>query len=179
MEVYLLQENIDIALNKGKLQTKEEDELLLSFNSLNNNFGVIAINHKRTTSSILSRTKKLIYDMYLKNMSIDEIVKLLKMDYAYINETIEHKKVYTKNKVTKTKSKPINEYELNNIKKDIDDLKQSIKDLTQLVKGLYIYNKVKYLYLSLYVYNLYCKILLVFTNIYLIITAEGVAIFII
>jgi hypothetical protein len=141
MEVDMLQQNIDIALNKGKLWTKEEDELLLSELKLNNNFGVIAINHKRTVGSISARTKKLIYEMYLKNMSIDEIVKLLKMDYAYINETIEHEKLYTQNKVTKHKSKTTNEYELNDIKKDIDELKQSIKDLTQLVKGLYIYNK--------------------------------------
>jgi hypothetical protein len=141
MEVDLLQQNIDIALNKGKLWTKEEDELLLSELKLNNNFGVIAINHKRTFGSISARTKKLIYDMYLKNMSIDEIVKLLKMDYAYINEIIEQEKLYAQNKVTKTKSKPTNEYELNDIKKDIDELKQSIKDLTQLVKELYIYNK--------------------------------------
>ena len=72
--------------------------------------------------------------MYLKNMSIDEIVKLLKMDYAYINDTIEHHK---QNILTKSKPKTTNEYELNDIKKDIDELKQSIKDLTQLVKGLY------------------------------------------
>jgi hypothetical protein len=141
MESNLLQQNMDIALNKGKLWTQEEDELLLSELKLNNNFVVIAINHKRTTSSISSRTKKLIYDMYLKNMSIDEIVKLLKIDYAYINETIEKEKLYEQNKVTKIKSKTTNEYELNNIKKDIDELKQSIKDLNQLVKGLYIYNK--------------------------------------
>ena len=141
MESNLLEQNMDIALNKGKLWTQEEDELLLSELKLNNNFGVIAINHKRTTSSISSRTKKLIYDMYLKNMSIDEIVKLLKMNYVYINETIEKEKLYAQNKVTKIKSKTTNEYELNDIKKDIDELKQSIKDLTQLVKGLYIYNK--------------------------------------
>ena len=30
MEVDLLQQNMDIVLNKGKLWTKEEDELLLS-----------------------------------------------------------------------------------------------------------------------------------------------------
>jgi uncharacterized protein (DUF305 family) len=74
--------------------------------------------------------------MYLKNMPIDEIVKLLKMDYAYINDIIEHHK---QNKLmkTKSKSKTTNEYELNDIKKDIHELKQSIKDLTQLVKGLY------------------------------------------
>ena len=134
MEIDLVKQNTELALNKGNKWTDEEDELLLSELKLNNNFGVIAINHKRTTSSISSRTKKLIYDMYLKNISIDEIVKLLKMDYAYINDTIEH---HTQNKVMKSKPKTTNEYELNDIKKDIDELKQSIKDLTQLVKSLY------------------------------------------
>ena len=78
--------------------------------------------------------------MYLKNMSIDEITQMTNLNSTYINDTIEHHK---QNKLTKTKqkTKPTNEYELNDIKKDIDELKQSIKDLTQLVKGLYIYNK--------------------------------------
>jgi hypothetical protein len=144
MEVDLLQQNMDIVLNKGKKWTDEEDKLLLSELKLNNNFDVIAINHKRTRSSILSRTKKLIYDMYLKNVSTDKIIELTNLNSTYINETIEQEKLYAQNKVTKTKSKPIkttNEYELNDIKKDIDELKQYIKDLTQLVKGLYIYNK--------------------------------------
>ncbi len=45
--------------------------------------------------------------------------------------------MYSPDKPTKIKSKPTNEYKLNDIKKDIDELKQSIKDLTELVKGLY------------------------------------------
>ena len=136
MEIDLVKQNTKLSLNKGNKWTDEEDEILLSELKLNNNFGLIAINHKRTTSSISSRTKKLIYDMYLKNMTIDEIVKLLKMDYAYINDTIEH---HTQNKLTKTKSKQktTNEYELNDIKEDMNEIKQSIKDLTQLVKGFY------------------------------------------
>jgi hypothetical protein len=113
--------------------TDEEDALLLSELKLNNNFGVIAINHKRTTSSISARTRKLIYDMYLKNMSIDEITQMTNLNYPYINEAIEQETMYSPDKVIKTKFKPINEYDLN----DIDELKQSIKDLTQLVKGLY------------------------------------------
>ena len=138
MEIDLVKQNADIALNKGNKWTDEEDELLLSELKLNNNFGLIAINHKRTTSSISSRTKKLIYDMYLKNMSIDEITHMTNLNSTYINETIEHHK---KNKVMKSKPNTTNEYELNDIKRDIDELKQSIKDLTQLVKSLYIYNK--------------------------------------
>ena len=110
----------------------EEDALLLSELKLNNNFGVIAINHKRTTSSISARTRKLIYDMYLKNMQIDEITQITNLNSSYINEAIEQETMYSPDKLTKTQFKPIND-----IKKDIDELKQSIKDLTQLVKGLY------------------------------------------
>ena len=80
----------------------------------------------------------------VKNVSIDKIIELTNLNFTYINETIEQEKLYAQNKVTKSKSKsikPTNEYELNDIKKDINELKQSIKDLTQLVKGLYIYNK--------------------------------------
>jgi hypothetical protein len=139
MEIDLVKQNTDNALNKGKKWTDEEDALLLSELKLNNNFGVIAINHKRTTGSISARTKKLIYDMYLKNMSIDEITQMTNLNSSYINETIEQETMYSPNKPTKTKSKPINE--LNDIKKDIHEIKQSIKDLTELVKGLYIYNK--------------------------------------
>ena len=131
---------MEIALNKGNKWTHAEDELLLSELKLNNNFGVIAINHKRTTSSISSRTKKLIYDMYLKNMSIDEITQMTNLNFTYINETIEKEKIYSQ-KRSKSKQKTTNEYELNDIKKDIHEIKQSIKDLTQPVKSLYIYNK--------------------------------------
>jgi hypothetical protein len=142
MEIDLVKQNTEIALNKGKKWTDEEDELLLNELKLNNNFGLIAINHKRTTSSISARTKKLIYDMYLKNMSIDEITQITNLNSTYINETIEQEKIYSqKRSKTKQKTKPTHEYELNDIKKDIHELKQSIKDLTQLVKGLYIYNK--------------------------------------
>ena len=124
--------------------TDEEDALLLSELKLNNNFGVIAINHKRTTSSISARTRKLIYDMYLKNIPINEITQMTNLNYPYINEAIEQETMYSPDKVIKTQFKPIkqtNEYELNDIKRDIHEIKQSIKDLTQLVKGLYIYNK--------------------------------------
>jgi hypothetical protein len=112
--------------------TDEEDALLLSELKLNNNFGVIAINHKRTTSFISARTRKLIYDMYLKNMSIDEITQITNLNSSYINEAIEQETMYSPDKVTKIKSKPTND-----IKKDMDEIKQSIKDLTELVKGLY------------------------------------------
>ncbi len=143
MEIDLVKQNTEIALNKGKKWSDEEDELLLSELKLNNNFGLIAINHKRTTSSISARTRKLIYDMYLKNISIDEITHITNLNSTYINETIEQEKIYSQ-KRSKSKQKPIkptNEYELNDIKKDIHEIKQSIKDLTELVKGLYIYNK--------------------------------------
>ena len=142
MEIDLVKQNEEIALNKGKKWTDEEDALLLSELKLNNNFGLIAINHKRTTSSISARTRKLIYDMYLKNISIDEITHITNLNSTYINETIEQEKIYSqKRSKSKQKTKPTNEYELNDIKRDIDELKQSIKDLTQLVKSLYIYNK--------------------------------------
>ena len=131
-------------INKGKLWTKEEETLLLNEIKNKNKFDIIALNHKRTIGSISAKSKKLIYDMHLKNMSIDEIVEILHLDCTFISEAIEQEKIYSQNKVTKSKSnsiKPTNEYDLNDIKKDINELKQSIKDLTQLVKGLYIYNK--------------------------------------
>ena len=112
--------------------TDEEDALLLSELKLNNNFGVIAINHKRTTSSISTRTRKLIYDMYLKNMPIDEITQMTNLNYPYINEAIEQETMYSPDKLTNT-LKPINE--LNDIKRDIHEIKQS--NLTEIVKGLY------------------------------------------
>jgi hypothetical protein len=135
MEIDLVKQNTEIYLNKGKKWTYEEDELLLSELKVNNNFGLIAINHKRTTSSISSRTKKLIYDMYLKNMSIDEITQITNLNSSYINEAIEQETMYSPDKPTKTQFKPTNE--LNDIKKDIHEIKQSINELTQLVKGLY------------------------------------------
>ena len=133
MEIDLVKQNTELALNKGKKWTDEEDALLLSELKLNNNFGIIAINHKRTTSSISSRTKKLIYDMYLKNIPIDEIMQMTNLNYPYINEAIEQETMYSPDKLTNT-LKPINE--LNDIKRDIHEIKQSIRDLTELVKEL-------------------------------------------
>ena len=108
-------------INKGKLWTKEEETLLLNEIKNKNKFDIIAVNHKRTIGSISAKSKKLIYDMHLKNMSIDEIVEILHLDCTFISEAIEQEKIYSQNKSIPSESIKKNLAKINNIpSNDID-----------------------------------------------------------
>lgn len=83
----LLQESgKDYPKNLGKLWTKDEENLL--------NFKIekIAINHERTIGGIIAKINDIAYKMYIRNISIAEIIEKTKLDEKKIEEVIEKKK---------------------------------------------------------------------------------------
>jgi len=74
--------------NMGQKWSDEEEILLLE--ELNNNIDIeiIAQKHNRTIGGINSRRKEIAYKMYLKNVSIEEIIRQTKLDNNSIEETI-------------------------------------------------------------------------------------------
>ena len=78
----------DYPTNLGKKWTTEEEYTLLQELDKNINVEIIAQNHKRTIGGIRGRQRTIAYNMYLKNVSIEEIVKITKLDKETITETI-------------------------------------------------------------------------------------------
>lgn len=78
-------------LNMGQKWGDEEEILLLE--ELNNNIDIeiIAQKHNRTIGGINSRRREIAYKMYLKNVSIEEIIRQTKLDNNSIEETIKKK----------------------------------------------------------------------------------------
>jgi len=78
-------EDTEYPSNMGQKWSDEEDKLLLE--ELNNNIDIeiIAQKHGRTIGGINSRVQEIAYKMYLKNISIEEIIKQTKLDYNSMN----------------------------------------------------------------------------------------------
>jgi hypothetical protein len=73
-----------------KWSDEEEIELLEELNK-NIDIEIIALNHNRTKGGISSRCQHIAYKMYLKNISIEEIIEKTKLDKKIIKKTIERK----------------------------------------------------------------------------------------
>lgn len=127
--------------NLGKKWTEQEESLLLT--ELNNNIDIeiIAEKHNRTKGSIVSRQKEIAYKMYVKKISMEEIINKTKLDKFTVNEYIE-KKLYNtgiKNCIKKNKiedKKFSTEDEINEMKNDIKEMKNDIKELKNTLKEL-------------------------------------------
>lgn len=131
-----------IPTNLGKKWTEQEETLLLT--DLDNNMDIesIAEKHNRTKGSILSRQKEIAYKMYVKKISMEEIINKTKLDKFTVNEYIE-KKLYNtgiKNCIKKNKiedKKFSIEDEIIYIKKDISEIKNTLKELVEMMKAVY------------------------------------------
>ena len=131
--------------NLGKKWTEEEETLLLTDLALNIDIKLIAEKHNRTKGGIVSRQKEIAYKMYIKNISMIEIINKTKLDGLLINEFIEKKKYNTsiknsikqdKNSIKEDKKFSI-EDEIIYIKKDINDIKNTLKELFDMMKAIY------------------------------------------
>jgi hypothetical protein len=136
--------------NMGQKWDDTEETLLLE--ELNNNIDIetIAQKHSRTIGGINSRRQEIAYKMYLKKLSIEEIIKLTKLDYNCIQQTIQ-KRQNNNNNSKKIKTKEIdsvlisinnNDYiELqNDVKKmkiDIKEIKNTLGELVEMMKAVY------------------------------------------
>ena len=136
--------------NMGQKWTDAEEILLLQ--ELNDNIDIklIAQNHNRTIGGINSRRQEMAYKMYLKQLSIENIVKQTKLDYNCIEEIIQ-KRQKIKNNTSKIKAKEIdnvfisinkNDYielqnDVKNVKNDIKQIKNTLRELVEIIKAVY------------------------------------------
>jgi hypothetical protein len=138
--------------NMGQKWSDGEELLLLE--ELNNNIDIeiIAQKHCRTIGGINSRRKEIAYKMYLKNISMEEIIKKTKLDYNSIEQTIQKRQTNNSNKNSnKNKNEEVdnvfisinkNDYrelqnDLKNMKNDIKQIKQSLGELVEMIKAVY------------------------------------------
>ncbi len=147
--------------NFGQRWTGKEENMLLQ--ELNNNIDIekIAKTHKRTVGGINSRLREISYKMYLKNVPIDEIVKITKQDIELVKKIINYREFFSKRKTKEVEYLDITEpnniesnskltntqqnfSEIDSIKNDIEEIKceikhikYSIKELVAVMKSIY------------------------------------------
>ena len=146
--VRISNEDKEYPTNMGQKWSDDEETLLLE--ELNNNIDIetIAQKHNRTIGGINSRRQEIVYKMYLKKFSIEEIIKQTKLDYNCIQQTIQKrqnnnsKKIKTKELDSVFISINKNDYtELQNdvkkMKTDIKEIKNTLGELVEMLKAVY------------------------------------------
>ena len=81
----------DYPINTGQIWTDEEENTLLQELDKNINIEIIAQTHCRTIGGIKGRQRTIAYNMYVKNVSIEEIIIKTKLDKEQIIEIITRK----------------------------------------------------------------------------------------
>jgi len=151
--VRISNEDKEYPSNMGQKWSDDEEILLLE--ELNNNIDIekIAQKHSRTIGGINSRRQEIAYKMYLKNLSIEEIIKQTKLDYNCIQQTIQKRQNNTskKNKTTEADNVFIsinkNHYielqnDVKNMKNDIKQIKNILGELVEMMKAVYEFEDV-------------------------------------
>jgi hypothetical protein len=146
--VRISNEDKEYPSNMGQKWSNEEETLLLE--ELNNNIDIetIAQKHSRTIGGINSRRQEIAYKMHLKNVSIEEIIRLTKLDYVCIKQTIEKKQNNNSKKIKTKETDNVfisinkNDYielqnDLKRIKNDIKDIKNTLGGLVEMMKAVY------------------------------------------
>ena len=143
-------EDTEYPSNMGQKWSDEEEILLLE--ELNNGIDIETISqkHSRTIGGINSRRREIAYKMYLKNVSMEEIIKNTKLDYNSIEQTIQKKQnktiIQKKNKTKEVDNVliTINKHdyiELQNdvkyMKNDIKKIKNTLEELVEMMKAIY------------------------------------------
>ncbi len=124
--VRISNKDIEYPSNMGQKWSDEEEILLLE--ELNNNIDIeiIAQKHNRTIGGINSRRREIAYKMYLKNVSIEEIIRQTKLDNSYIEETIKKRQNNNSNKI---KTKETDNAFISINKKDYIELQNDVKNM--------------------------------------------------
>ena len=130
----------DYPTNKGKKWTDKEENLLLQELDKNINIEIIAQTHNRTIGGIIGRQRTIAYNMYVKNVSIEEIMIKTKLNKEQIMETITRKETETQK--PKIEPKVSLENEIIEIKSEIKELKNIIKELVEMMKAVYEFEDV-------------------------------------
>ena len=137
----------DYPTNMGQKWTDEEENTLLQELDKNINIEIIAQTHNRTIGGIRGRQRTIAYNMYVKNVSIEEIIRKTKLYKELIMETITRKENPQKKvKITqepKIEPKKVSlENELIEMRSEIKELKNTIKELVEMMKAVYEFEDV-------------------------------------
>jgi len=137
----------DYPTNMGQKWTDEEENTLLQELDKNINIEIIAQTHNRTIGGIRGRQRTIAYNMYVKKVSIEEIIRKTKLDKEQIMETITRKENPQKKvKITqepKIEPKKVSlENEIIEMKSEIKELKNTIKELVEMMKAVYEFEDV-------------------------------------
>lgn len=146
--VRISNEDKEYPSNMGQKWNDEEEALLLKELNDNIDIEIIAQKHKRTIGGINSRRREIAYKMYLKNVSINEIIRQTKLDNNSIEETIKKRQ---NNNSKKIKTKEVdnifisinkNDYielqnDVKNMKNDIKQIKNTLEELVEMMKAVY------------------------------------------
>lgn len=127
----------DIQSNVNQKWFENEEALLLKELNQHMDITIIAQNHNRKMGAINSRRKEITYKMFLKNMSIEEIVEKTKLDEGSIKQTIENRKIYSLRKTTESKKPFSLESEMADIEKEMNKLKNTIQELVEMMKAVH------------------------------------------
>ena len=135
----------------GQKWTDEEETLLLEELNKNMDIETISQTHNRTIGGINARLRDIAYKMYLKNISMEEIIKKTKLNPEYIRQTIEKKQNNNSNKIAEVKNQVIAvdikktisiENEITEMKNEIKSLKNTIQELVEMMKAVYEFEDV-------------------------------------
>ena len=133
----------DYPTNLGQIWTDEEENTLLQELDKNINIEIIAQTHNRTIGGIRGRQRTIAYNMYVKNVSIEEIIKKTKLDKEQIMEIITRKENPQKKvKITQEPKKVSLENEIIEMRSVIKELKNTIKELVEMMKAVYEFEDV-------------------------------------
>ena len=137
----------DYPTNMGQKWTDEEENTLLQEFDKNINIEIIAQTHNRTIGGIRGRQRTIAYNMYVKKVSIEEIIRKTKLDKEQIMETITRKENPQKKvKITlepKIEPKKVSlENEIIEMRSEIKELKNTIKELVEMMKAVYEFEDV-------------------------------------
>jgi len=128
--------------NMGQKWSDEEETLLLEELNKNIDIETISQTHNRTIGGINSRRREIAYKMYLKNVSMKEIINQTKLDDECIRQTIERRQNNNSKKITEIKTPISIESEIAEMKNEIKDLKNTIKELVDMMKAVYEFEDV-------------------------------------
>jgi len=137
----------DYPTNMGQKWSDEEENTLLQELDKNINIEIIAQTHNRTIGGIRGRQRTIAYNMYVKKVSIEEIIIKTKLDKEQIMETITRKENQQKKvKITqepKIEPKKVSlENEIIEMRSEIKELKNTIKELVEMMKAVYEFEDV-------------------------------------
>ena len=135
--------DIELPSSFGKAWTDSEEKQLLDELASNIDVQTIAERHGRTIGGINSRIRDMSYKMYISNFTIDKIVEATKLAKEQINEIIDRKEKYKREKKekfnnnTNTLNKTTTEHILHIKQHDYDkDLNQIKRQLTAVENKL-------------------------------------------